>query len=59
MVRNGYLPERTVQTGLADVEVKAMVYKLVQSAEKRWKHIKGFKRLTLVLNNEKFITGEW
>lgn len=29
----------------------AMVFKLLQSAEKRWKKIKGFKQLELVVNN--------
>ena len=75
LVRNGYLPERSIQTGLGDVEVKvpkvrdrsgsgicfhsallppylkrarncgsrettlAMVYKLLETAQKRWKRI--------------------
>lgn len=36
----------------------AMVFKLLQSAEKRWKRIKGFKKLELVVNNVKFQDGE-
>lgn len=36
----------------------AMVYKLLQSAQKRWKRIKGFKLLALVVNNVQFINGE-
>jgi transposase-like protein len=36
----------------------AMVYKLLQSAQKRWKRIKGFKKLELVVNNVQFRDGE-
>lgn len=36
----------------------AMVYKLLQSAEKSWRRIKGFNLLTLVANNTKFKDGE-
>lgn len=36
----------------------AMVLKLLQSAEKRWKRIKGFKKLALVVNNARFQDGE-
>lgn len=36
----------------------AMVFKLLQSAEKRWKRIKGFSKLELVVNNVKFQDGE-
>jgi hypothetical protein len=35
-----------------------MVYKLLQSAEKSWRRIKGFNLLTLVINNTKFKDGE-
>ena len=35
----------------------AMVYKLMQSAEKRWIKIRGFGLLTLVVNNVKFKDG--
>lgn len=36
----------------------AMVYKLLESAQKNWKRIKGFNLLTLVVNNVKFKDGE-
>ncbi|BBM06128.1 hypothetical protein HMSLTHF_09750 [Vreelandella aquamarina] len=36
----------------------AMVFKLLQSAEKRWKRIKGFSKLELVVNNVRFQDGE-
>jgi len=36
----------------------AMVYKLLESAQKRWKRIKGFNLLTLVVNNVEFKDGE-
>jgi len=35
----------------------AMVYKLMESAQKRWKKIKGFILLTLVVNNVEFKDG--
>jgi len=35
----------------------AMVYKLMESALKRWKKIKGFNLLTLVVNNVEFKDG--
>jgi uncharacterized protein YkvS len=34
-----------------------MVYKLIESAQKRWKKIKGFALLTLVVNNVEFKDG--
>ena len=36
----------------------AMVFKLLQSAQKRWKRIKGFRKLDLVINNVPFQDGE-
>jgi transposase-like protein len=36
----------------------AMVFKLLQSAQKRWKRIKGFRQLELVVNNVQFRNGE-
>ncbi len=36
----------------------AMVYKLLESAQKRWKRIKGFDLLTLVVSNTEFKDGE-
>jgi len=35
-----------------------MVYKFLESAQKRWKRIKEFKLLPLVVNNVKFKDGE-
>ncbi len=34
-----------------------MVYKLLESAQKNWKRLKGFALLTLVVNNVKFKDG--
>ena len=36
----------------------AMVYKLLETAQKRWKRTKGFDLLALVVNNVKFKDGE-
>lgn len=36
----------------------AMVFKLLQSAQKRWKRIKGFRKLELVVDNVRFRNGE-
>ena len=36
----------------------AMVFKLLQSAQKRWIRIKGFRKLELVINNVPFQDGE-
>lgn len=36
----------------------AMVFKLLQTAQKRWKRIKGFRKLELVVNNVPFRNGE-
>lgn len=35
-----------------------MVYKLLESAQRNWKRIKGFDLLALVVNNVKFKDGE-
>jgi transposase-like protein len=35
----------------------AMVFKLLQSAQRRWKRIKGFRKLELVVNNVQFRDG--
>jgi len=40
------------------VATLAMVFKLLQSAQKRWKRIKGFRKLELVINNVPFQDGE-
>ncbi|KAF1010760.1 MAG: hypothetical protein GAK37_00435 [Pseudomonas sp.] len=34
-----------------------MVYKLLGTAQKKWKRLKGFALLTLVVNNVKFKDG--
>ena len=34
-----------------------MVFKLMQSAEKKWRKLKGFNLLKLVVNNVKFKDG--
>lgn len=36
----------------------AMVFKLLQNAEKRWRKIRGFRKLELVVNNVPFQDGE-
>lgn len=36
----------------------AMDFKLHQSADKRWRRIRGFKKLELVVNNVRFQDGE-
>ena len=36
----------------------AMVYKLLETAQKRWRRIQGFNILSLVLNNVVFKDGE-
>ena len=36
----------------------AMVYKLLETAQKRWQRIRGFNLLTLVVNNVPFKNGE-
>jgi len=35
-----------------------MVFKLLQSAQARWKRINGFRKLELVVNNVQFRDGE-
>jgi|TARA_R110000823_G_scaffold187192_1_gene319466 hypothetical protein len=35
-----------------------MVFKLLHSVQKRWKRIKGFNQLKLVVNNVQFRDGE-
>lgn len=36
----------------------AMVFKLLQNAEKHWRKIRGFRKLELVVNNVPFQDGE-
>ena len=49
--------ERSRNCGSRDTTL-AMVFKLLQSAQKRWKRIKGFGKLELVVNNVQFRNGE-
>ena len=35
----------------------AMVFKLGRSAQKRWRHLQGYRRLGEVIENVKFING--
>ena len=49
--------KRTRACGSRDTTL-AMVFKLLQTAQKRWKRIKGFQLLELVINNVQFRNGE-
>lgn len=49
--------KRSKNCGSRDTTL-AMVYKLMESAQKKWRKIKGFSLLTLVVNNVPFIDGE-
>jgi transposase-like protein len=49
--------KRTRNCGSRDTTL-AMVFKLLQSAQKNWKRINGFKKLELVVNNVQFRNGE-
>jgi putative transposase len=49
--------KRTRNCGSRDTTL-AMVYKLLESAQKNWKRIKGFNLLTLVVNNVEFKDGQ-
>ena len=71
LVRNSYLPEREIIIGIGPIGIKVpktpacvsrmtiltMVYKLGLSAEKGWRKLRGFRRLTDVINGVKFING--
>lgn len=48
--------KKTRNCGSRDTTL-AMVYKLMESAQNRWKKIKGFSLLTLVVNNVEFKDG--
>jgi putative transposase len=60
---------REIMTGIGLVDIKVskthvsrttilnMVYKLVLSAEKGWRKLRGFRRLADVINGVKFIVG--
>ena len=49
--------KKTRNCGSRDTTL-AMVFKLLQTAQKRWKRIKGFNMLELVINNVEFQDGE-
>lgn len=49
--------KRSKNCGSRDTTL-AMVFKLLQTAQKRWKRIKGFRLLKLVAENVKFKNGE-
>ena len=51
---------RTVKTrnAVSRATILSMVFKLAQSAEKRWKKIRGFKLLADVIDGVKFVDGE-
>ena len=49
--------KRSKNCGSRDTTL-AMIYKLMESAQKKWRKIKGFKLLTLVVNNVPFVNGE-
>lgn len=49
--------KRSKNCGSRDTTL-AMVYKLMESAQKKWRKIQGFSLLTLVVNNVPFVDGE-
>mgnify|MGYP006428589973 CR=1 FL=1 len=49
--------KRSKNCGSRDTTL-SMVYKLLESAQKRWRKIRGFRLLTLVVNNVQFTNGE-
>jgi transposase-like protein len=49
--------KRSKNCGSRDTTL-SMVFKLLQSAQKRWRKIRGFRLLMLVINNVKFENGE-
>lgn len=49
--------KRSKNCGSRDTTL-AMVYKLMESAQKQWRKIRGFSLLTLVVNNVPFVDGE-
>jgi putative transposase len=49
--------KRSKNCGSRDTTL-AMVYKLMESAQKKWRKIQGFRLLTLVVNNVPFANGE-
>lgn len=49
--------KKTKNCGSRDTTL-AMVFKLMQSAQNRWRKLQGFEVLSLVINNVKFVNGE-
>ena len=49
--------KRSKNCGSRDTTL-SMVFKLLESAQKRWRKIRGFRLLTLVANNVRFQNGE-
>jgi transposase-like protein len=49
--------KRSKNCGSRDTTL-AMVYKLMESAQKKWRKIREFSLLTLVVNNVPFVDGE-
>jgi putative transposase len=49
--------KRSKNCGSRDTTL-AMVYKLMECAQKKWRKIQGFRLLTLVVNNVPFVNGE-
>lgn len=49
--------KRSKNCGSRDTTL-AMAYKLMESAQKKWRKIQGFSLLTLVVNNVPFVDGE-
>jgi len=49
--------KRSKNCGSRDTTL-AMVFKLMESAQKKWRKIQGFRLLTLVVNNVPFVDGE-
>ncbi len=47
---------KTKGSGTAN-ETVTMVFKMIQSAEKRWRKLRGFKQILLVMEGRKFING--
>ncbi len=69
VVRNGFQPERQIQTGIGPVTDRIpkgclshdgmlhMTFKLSEYAEKIWRRLKGFNFLTKVITGMKFKDG--
>lgn len=51
------LRSNKVKNGVSEATLSAMVFKLIQSAEKRWMKIRGFDQLKNVIEGVNFIDG--